>query len=189
MFSDKQTSYNIWQNKTISYSHFLLFPLFPFPSFQSMSFFFQVLEDKIVQEYRKFRKVRHAASSKQEGGSRFPFYKSVSLCSGIQATKRRSIAVSTCIRNCPTLKVSSWSLRKRTGAAETTQRPFEPVPSDEQHSSKVEQQHICFSDFDPSIQGGKQRVMLGSCSLVFVIAVNFVGCGHGVKSPQLCPGD
>ncbi|XP_075818030.1 RNA polymerase II elongation factor ELL3 isoform X1 [Microtus pennsylvanicus] len=148
----------------------------------------KVLEDKIVQEYRKFRKVRQAASSKQEGGSRFPFYKSVSLCSGIQATKRRSIAVSTCIRNCPTLKVSSWSLRKKTGAAETMQRPFEPVPSDEQHSSKVEQ-HICFSDFDPSIQGGKQRVMLGSCSLVFVIAVNFVGCGHGVKSPQLCPGD
>ena len=40
------------------------------------------------------------------------------LCSGTQVTGKRSVAVSTCIRNCPTSKVSSWSLRKRTGAAE-----------------------------------------------------------------------
>lgn len=40
------------------------------------------------------------------------------LCSGTQVTGKKSIAVSTCIRNCPTLKGSSWNLRKRTGAAE-----------------------------------------------------------------------
>lgn len=49
------------------------------------------------------------------------------LCSGAQVTGKKSVAVSTCIRNCPTLKVSSWSLRKRTEAAEAVKGLFTPL--------------------------------------------------------------
>ena len=82
---------------------------------------FQVLEEKIVQEYKKFRKVRIGLGV-VAGRVKMDFFFFLTwmlfLFSGTQVIGKKSVAVSTCIRNCPTLKVSSWSLRKRTGAAE-----------------------------------------------------------------------